>query len=200
MVSADPTQVEQVLLNLCVNGYHAMTMMREEGQHQGGRLSIGLEKIYADRHFCERHPEAAEGHYWILSVNDTGVGMDTKTVAKIFDPFFTTKGKGKGTGLGLAVVYSIVQQHRGFIDVYSEAGAGSTFNVYLPAMSDEQAALAVGRGLAELPRGEGLVLVVDDEPVIREMAREMLEMCGYEVLAAENGEVALELFQQHRGR
>ena len=134
-VSADPVQMEQVLLNLCVNGYHAMTIMRSDDQNQGGALEIGLEQIHTDYHFLVSHPDAELNKaYWILSVRDDGVGMSQKTVAKIFDPFFTTKAKEKGTGLGLAMVYNIVQQHGGFIDVYSEEGNGSTFNIFLPVL------------------------------------------------------------------
>ena len=122
MINASPTQIEQVLLNLCVNAAHAMTTMRKEDEPQGGKLTVSLKKIFADKNFCIAHPEAHELEYWALTVQDTGVGMDTKTVAKIFDPFFTTKQKDKGTGLGLAMAYNIVQQHGGFIDVYSGEG------------------------------------------------------------------------------
>lgn len=195
MVLADPTQVEQVLLNLCVNGCHAMTMMRRDGDHQGGRLTVAIERIYADKLFCEIHPEANPGNYWILSVSDTGVGMDSKTVAKIFDPFFTTKGKGRGTGLGLAMVYNIIQQHKGFIDVYTEEGIGSTFHVYLPVLPQE--AVEGGEDLLskEFLSGEGLILVVDDESSVRETAKTMLESCGYSVILAEDGAEAVEVFR-----
>lgn len=196
MVNADPVQIEQVLLNLCVNASHAMTIMRNEGTTHGGELSIATEKLITDRHFCASHPEAVEdAEYWVLSVRDTGIGMDTKTVAKIFDPFFTTKEKGKGTGLGLAMVYNIVQQHKGFIDVYSEVGIGSSFNVYLPVYSGNGGDIVV-KGHESLPLGEGLVLVVDDEPYICQAAKAILEECGYQVILAENGEVAVSVYNE----
>ncbi len=195
MVNASPTQMEQVLLNLCVNAAHAMTTMRAAHEHQGGRLTVSQRRLFADAAFRASHPEAAERLYWVLSVQDTGVGMETKTVAKIFDPFFTTKDKDKGTGLGLAMVYNIVQQHRGFIDVYSEPGIGSTFNVYLPVSEEE--ATAPGTDLdQDIPRGEGIILVVDDEEMIRETARAILEECGYTVILASNGEDALRIFRE----
>jgi PAS domain S-box-containing protein len=194
LVNASPTQMEQVLLNLCVNAAHAMTTMRGADEHQGGKLAVSLRRLFADAAFRATHPEAGERQYWVLSVQDTGVGMETKTVAKIFDPFFTTKDRDKGTGLGLAMVYNIVQQHNGFIDVYSEPGIGSTFNVYLPVFEEE--ATAVGTETdQEIPRGEGLVLVVDDEDMIRETARAILEECGYSVILASDGEEALRTFR-----
>ncbi|MEW6367496.1 MAG: response regulator [Acidobacteriota bacterium] len=197
-VEADAAQIEQVLLNLCVNASHAMTIMRAAGRPWGGKLTISVERVTADRSFCDFHPEAAPGYYWKLSVADEGVGMDVKTVAKVFDPFFTTKGKGKGTGLGLAMVYSIVQQHKGFIDVYSEPGTGSAFHVYLPAMLAEQLAVMEPPGEVRLCKGSGLVLVVDDEPVIRNLAQAFLEECGYQVLVAEDGRSAVEIFKNRQ--
>lgn len=198
IVKGSMTQVEQVLLNLCVNAAHAMTTMRREDEPQGGRLSVALRKIFADRKFCATHPEATEGAYWVLTVHDTGVGMDTKTVAKIFDPFFTTKQKDKGTGLGLAMAYNIVQQHGGFIDVYSEVGLGSTFNVFLPALHGAGVEQAVATDMV-VSRGEGLILVVDDEEMIRQTAQAILEECGYKVILANNGDEGVRLFQErHR--
>ncbi|MCK7505102.1 MAG: ATP-binding protein [Desulfobacterales bacterium] len=151
--------------------------MRKENEPQGGKLTVSLKKIFADKDFCIAHPEAHEMEYWALTVQDTGVGMDTKTVAKIFDPFFTTKQKDKGTGLGLAMVYNIVQQHGGFIDVYSVMGLGSTFNIYLPALQGAESAVSTEKPFV-IPRGEGLILVVDDEEIIRQTARAILEECG----------------------
>lgn len=136
IIKAYPSQLEQVLLNLCVNGCHAMTIMRKEDEPQGGILSVSLEKIFADENFCSNFPEAKPGEYWRLSVSDTGVGMDRATIQKIFDPFFTTKEKGKGTGLGLSMVYSIIRQHNGFIEVYSAPGTGSFFYAFLPTIDN----------------------------------------------------------------
>jgi CheY-like chemotaxis protein len=121
--------------------------------------------------------------------------MDAKTVSRIFDPFFTTKEVGKGTGLGLSMVYNIVQQHDGFIDVYSEPGTGTTFNVYLPVLAGDAAPVAT-RESDVIDMGEGLILVVDDEPFVRQAAKAILEECGYEVLLAENGEIAVSIYKE----
>lgn len=199
-VSADPVQMEQVLLNLCVNGYHAMTIMRSEEQAQGGALSIGLEQIHADYHFLVSHPEAELNKaYWILSVRDNGVGMSSKTAAKIFDPFFTTKAKEKGTGLGLAMVYNIVQQHGGFIDVYSEEGKGSAFNVFLPVPEEGSQSVVAATKTISVQQGSGSILIVDDELIIRESAKAMLEECGYSVHTEHDGVAGVEWYRQHHG-
>ncbi|MCK7484645.1 MAG: response regulator [Bacillus subtilis] len=172
-----------------------MTIMRKPDEHQGGTLSVSIEMIRADRHFCNAHPEAVEGDYWVFGVRDDGVGMDSRTVSKIFDPFFTTKEKGKGTGLGLAMVYNIVQQHKGFIDVYSEVGIGTTFHVYLPVFegADQENSK---EDETNVPQGEGIVLVVDDEAIIRQTAKAILEECGYTVITAGNGEEGVEVFRK----
>jgi signal transduction histidine kinase len=130
-VDASVTQLEQALLNLCINASHAMTIMRGEGEEQGGVMRVSLEKIYVGPNMCEFIPDAVPGFYWILSVSDTGIGMTKEIIAKIFDPFFSTKEK-RGTGLGLSMVYNIVREYKGFIDVFSEPGAGSVFFVFLP--------------------------------------------------------------------
>jgi PAS domain S-box-containing protein len=195
MVNADPTQLEQVLLNFCVNANHAMTIMREEGRDAGGMLTIDVERVVADRHFSEAHPLAEHEEYWRISVSDTGVGMDRETLAHVFDPFFTTKPKGTGTGLGLTMAYNIVQQHGGFIDAYSEKGMGTTFSIYLPVLMD-----TVREESAQDPnaacRGSGLILVVDDEEVVRHTAKVILEECGYEVVLASDGAQAVDIFRQ----
>lgn len=131
IVNAAVTQLEQALLNLCINASHAMTIMKKEDDEQGGILGLSLEKIYVGPNMCEFIPDAVPGFYWILSVSDTGIGMTKEIMAKIFDPFFSTKDK-KGTGLGLPMVYNIVREHNGFIDVFSEPGNGSVFFVFLP--------------------------------------------------------------------
>jgi PAS domain S-box-containing protein len=198
MVKADASQIEQVLLNLAVNAMHAMTMMHPDVRALGGKLIISLTKIYADPYFCSGHLEAQpEISYWILGVQDTGVGMDVKTVAKIFDPFFSTKEKGKGSGLGLTIVYNIVREHKGFIDVYSEPGKGSTFNVFLPVLEETFAVEQVGAEPC-VPEGEGTVLIIDDEEAIRMVTTEMLELCGYRALTAGSGTEGISLYLQHR--
>ena len=194
-VLADSTEMEQVLLNLCINGVHAMTIMRGDAAW-GGTLIIAIDKVVIDPVFQKRHPEAIRSLYWRLSVSDSGVGMDTKTAVKIFDPFFTTKEQGKGTGLGLAMVYSIVRQQHRFVDVYSEPGQGATFSVYLPLLEYEDRVALPQNANPAISRGEGLVLVVDDDQIVREMAEGILEHVGYTVRTAENGKEGVEIYRQ----
>jgi len=196
MIMGDTTQIEQMLLNLCINGSHAMTIMRREGERPGGRLLLEVKKIFADEHFTALHPEAKESSYWMLSVSDTGVGMDSDTMSKLFIPFFTTKDRGAGTGLGLAMVYNIVKHHRGFINVYSEPGVGTTFNVFLP-LSEVQEQPAVAPAGPRILSGNELILVADDEESIRFTTRMMLEECGYKVLTAVNGADAVKIYAEH---
>jgi PAS domain S-box-containing protein len=187
-VKADPTQIEQVLMNLCLNARDAMP--------SGGRLMIETEMVELDEPYCRFYPQIAPGRYAVLSVSDTGAGMDAETRERIFEPFFTTKEKGKGTGMGLATVYGIVKQHGGFIHVYSEPGQGSLFRVYLPAMNvplnDENSTKAQAPSLAEM-RGTETILLAEDHESIREMARQTLANMGYRVLSARDGAEALRL-------
>jgi len=194
IINGDPSQVEQVLLNLCVNASHAMTIMRAPGDKHGGNLSVSIRHIKADVYFCSVHPEAKPGSYWMISHSDTGVGMDEDTLRNIFDPFFTTKERDQGTGLGLAMVYSIIHHHHGFIDVYSERGIGSTFNVYFPEIEEgEETELSGSESVIE--KGEGTILVIDDEDIVRLMAENILIECGYNVIAAENGRAGVDLYR-----
>lgn len=195
-VLADTTEIEQVLLNLCINGIHAMTIMRGDAGVWGGTLTIAIDKVKADADFQQKHPEATAISYWKLSVSDTGVGMETKTAAKIFDPFFTTKGQGKGTGLGLAMVYNILQQQHGFIDVYSELGLGSTFSVYLPLLERENGLMSAVDAQVRISHGQGLILVVDDDEIVRRVAENILQTVGYTVLTAKNGKDGVEKYQE----
>ncbi len=196
-VLADATEMEQVLLNLCINGIHAMTIMRQEGVVWGGILTIAVDQVLVDPIFRKRYPDAAGNVYWKLSVTDTGVGMAPKTVARIFDPFFTSKKQGEGTGLGLAMVYNIVRQQMGFIDVYSEPGQGSTFNIYLPVLVREGVNISFSDAPLVVTSGEGLVLVVDDDAVVRDMAENILKIAGYTVITAVNGEDGVEKYRQY---
>lgn len=197
MTLADPTQVEQSLLNLCINASHAMTIMRKHNDKFGGTLNISLKKVAADKYFRRLHEEATEPDYWDISVSDTGVGMDQKTLAKIFDPFFTTKTEGRGTGLGLSMVYNIIKQHNGFINVYSQEGFGATFHIYLPVLEGPIHEEEIDKKV-EIPQGEGLILVVDDEEVMRQTASSILSECGYRVKMAENGEEAVQIYKKYK--
>jgi len=192
-VEADTTQMHQLLTNLCVNARDAMP--------EGGHLSIGLENIVLDEVYTGMNLEAHPGPYILLRVEDTGAGMTPDVLDRIFEPFYTTKEVGKGTGLGLSTVHAIVRGHRGFIHVYSELGKGSKFKIYLPAaqaITDNERAKAE---LFPLPRGQGeLILVVDDEELIRNVARRMLERYGYRVVTAPNGAEAVAIYAQMPGQ
>lgn len=196
MVWADATQIQQVVLNLCINASHAMTLMRKMDEPQGGTLSVSILNFYADQYFCASQPEAIEGNYWVLKIKDTGVGIEPKFISRIFDPFYTTKTKTQGTGLGLAMVYNIVQQHRGFIDVDSHPGIGTTFSIYLPQLEEQKFYDTKPLELEALTPGSGLILIVDDEESLRLTLKEILETCGYNVLLAEDGRQGLKIFQQ----
>jgi len=187
-VKADPTQIEQVLMNLCLNARDAMP--------QGGKLVIETEMVELDDSYCRFYPHVSAGRYAVASVSDSGIGMDAETRERIFEPFFTTKERGRGTGMGLATAYGIVKQHGGFIHVYSEPGHGSLFRVYLPvlegALAKSGAEKAPAPSLAEL-HGTETILIAEDHESIREMSRQALLNMGYRVLAACDGQEALEL-------
>jgi PAS domain S-box-containing protein len=181
-------QIEQVLLNLCVNARDAMP--------QGGLLTIKLKAVSFDSEYCRAHPWARPGRFMLMEVADTGSGMEPATLARVFDPFFTTKPKEKGTGLGLSVVYGIIQQHDGLIDVQSAEGVGTTFRIYLPMA--EPGTGATGRKPVSVPtRGSGTILLVEDEEAVRRLATRILERGGYRVLAACDGREAVEVFRLH---
>jgi PAS domain S-box-containing protein len=190
-VKADPTQLEQVLMNLCLNARDAMP--------SGGRLLIETEMVELDESYCRFYPYVAPGRYAVLSVSDTGMGMNSETRERIFEPFFTTKEHGKGTGMGLATSYGIVKQHGGFIHVYSEPGQGSLFRVYLPAhegmLAEGSSAKAPLSAVVER-RGSETILIAEDHESIREMARQTLTSLGYRVLSACDGEEALRLCEK----
>ncbi|MCP4220731.1 MAG: response regulator [bacterium] len=196
MVLADPTRVEQAILNLCVNSAHAMTVMREDDGIYGGKLGVSIEKQTVGPQFCAANPGAVPGDYYCLTVSDTGVGMKPDIIGKIFEPFYTTKKINEGTGLGLAMVYNIIKQHTGVIVVTSEPGRGTEFKVFLPVRDDVSCVDGKGSEKVILPRGSGLILVVDDEMVLRQSAKAILEECGYRVMVAEDGLKALEIFKE----
>ncbi|MFH1114465.1 MAG: PAS domain S-box protein [Pseudomonadota bacterium] len=189
-IHADPTQVDQVLMNLAVNARDAMP--------EGGKLVIETSNVVIDEDHAGSHLEAEPGPYVLLRVSDTGSGMDKETLEHIFEPFYTTKGPGQGTGLGLAMVFGIVRQHHGFINCYSEVGRGTTFKVYLPPvtsgtlLSDEPVVTSIPRG------GTETVLLVDDEEFIRDLGARILERSGYKVLTACNGKEALDVYRSNK--
>ncbi len=184
-VHADEHQMQQVIMNLAINARDAMP--------RGGRLTLATGEEEVSPATAPRHPALPAGRYVTLTVTDTGVGMDAETRARVFEPFFTTKEVGKGTGLGLATVYGIVRQSGGDIVVYSEPGHGAVFRVYLPCRAGGEASLASrspGAPGAPLPRGGETVLVVEDEPTVRELIRTTLDGLGYRVLTAASGDRA----------
>ncbi len=193
MVQADAARLEQVFLNLFINAAHAMTTMRGPDEEPGGTICVRLAKIQPGDMMRAKHPDCLDVPHWLVAVSDSGVGMSPAIRQKIFEPFFTTRTKG--TGLGLAMVYNIVQYHAGFIDVYSEEGHGSTFNVYLPAAAPATgpAALA-GAADRSVVRGEGVVLVADDDDVMRSTAADLLTKCGYTVWTASDGRECVEIY------
>jgi two-component system cell cycle sensor histidine kinase/response regulator CckA len=188
----DATQIQQVLMNLCVNARDAMP--------RGGMLTICLEKVELDEAGAGIHIKAKPGSYVVISVSDTGIGIPPELMDKIFDPFFTTKPVGQGTGLGLATTLGIAEKHGGFIHVESEAEKGTTFKVYFPAAPVEQEEIAKGWGQAVLSQGNSeLILIVDDEPAVRRLAETVLSRNGYRTLLAADGREGLALYEKNRG-
>ncbi len=188
----DPSQIDQILANLCVNARDAISGV--------GKITIATNTATIDESYLAGHPDAASGDYIVLSVSDTGSGMDKETLDNLFEPFFTTKERGKGTGLGLATVYGIVKQNNGFIDVYSEPGRGTTFKIYLPRLTD---------GIRQPPEeshdlrpsfGNETILLVEDEPAILDIERLMLENLGYSVLVASTPNEAIRMAREYEGK
>ena len=190
-VKADPGQIEQVILNLVVNSRDAMP--------NGGKITVRTTDVFVDEAKASKHPPMTTGHYVLLSVADTGEGMTPETKAHIFEPFFTTKEVGKGTGLGLATVYGVVKQSGGFVWVESAVGKGTTFEIYLPQVTESISRSDSEIRPAAIPRGTETILVVEDENEVRELTCEFLKVSGYSVLEAHNGLEALELLARHSG-
>jgi PAS domain S-box-containing protein len=191
-VKADPGQIEQVILNLAVNARDAMP--------KGGKLTLQTNNVTLDAEYARQHAEVHAGEYVMLAVSDNGSGMTPEVKSRLFEPFFTTKEAGKGTGLGLATCHGIVKQSGGHIAVYSELGQGTTFKVYLPRVEDQVTAPSETGPAGELPRGIETILLVDDEPMVRELGAAMLGKLGYTVLTANNGRQALNLIHADRAR
>lgn len=187
VVNADDIQIEQLLLNLCINARDAMP--------GGGRLIVETQKICVDELFCRTHSEATPGKYALLSVSDTGIGMDAQTQEKIFEPFFTTKELSRGTGLGLSTVYGIIKRHGGFITVQSEVGRGTSFDVYLPVLDVEAGTTPEAASEAPLG-GTETILVAEDEAEVRNLIIGVLLAQGYRVLPAVDGEDAVLVFEE----
>jgi two-component system cell cycle sensor histidine kinase/response regulator CckA len=187
----DPSQIDQILANLCVNARDAITGV--------GKIIIETSEATFDDAYCADHPGFVPGEYVLLSVSDDGCGMDKATLAKIFEPFFTTKKAGQGTGLGLATVYGIVKQNNGFINVYSEPGSGTTIMIYL-APHTGYIEHAESAGIPDMPAGNGeTIIIVEDEAAIRELTQQMLETLGYKTLVAGTPSEALHLADAHAG-
>jgi two-component system, cell cycle sensor histidine kinase and response regulator CckA len=190
-VKADPGQIEQVIMNLAVNASDAMP--------KGGRLTIETRNVFLDDAYASTHMAVQPGPYVLLTVTDTGTGMDEETKEHIFEPFFTTKELGRGSGLGLSTVYGIIEQSGGHIQVSSAIGSGTTFKIYLPrAESTEE--VRRGSSMTEWTQGTETILLTEDEEIVRNLAREVLVMQGYHVLEAASGDVAVQLCERHQGK
>ena len=190
-VKVDPSQIDQILTNLCVNARDAIA--------GAGKVTIETGTTTFDEAYCAHHAGFAPGEYVWLAVSDDGYGTDQETLAHIFEPFFTTKGVGKGTGLGLATVYGVVKQNNGFVNVYSEPGQGTTFTIYLPRQVAKAGPARTEGAAGPAMRGQETILLVEDEPALLEMGKRMLESYGYRVLAAGTPDAAIRLAEEHAG-
>jgi signal transduction histidine kinase/CheY-like chemotaxis protein/HAMP domain-containing protein len=191
LIEADAAMVEQVIMNLAVNARDAMAL--------GGKLSIRIQPVSIQEDYLKAHPEARAGSFVRLRVSDSGHGMKPDTIARIFEPFFTTKEVGKGTGLGLATVYGIVKQHKGWIEVASEIGRGTSFSIFFPATSETAMINRKSEMLTPQVRGGNeTILIVEDEPAVLAMGKIILQDCGYNVLEALSGVEAIELWHLHK--
>jgi CheY-like chemotaxis protein len=189
-VKIDPSQINQILANLCVNARDAITDV--------GKISIKTSNIILDRQFALDNAGAVPGKYVMLLFKDNGKGMDQITLARLFEPFYTTKGIGKGTGLGLAMIYGIVKQNRGYINVLSTLGKGTEFKIYFPAASTEETKKVSQTGPGDnkaIAHGTETILLVEDEPPVLRMTKIMLERRGYHVITADGPDSAIELIQ-----
>jgi two-component system cell cycle sensor histidine kinase/response regulator CckA len=191
-IEADTGMLEQVVMNLAVNSRDAMP--------KGGKLFIGTSSVAIDDAYARQHPDARPGQFVCLTITDTGCGMDTKTLGRIFEPFFSTKEVGKGTGLGLATVYGIVKQHQGWIEVHSQPGAGTTFKIFFPVATCGATAAQTAVSPEPVRGGKETILVVEDEPVLRELVCEVLQQYEYRVLQAGSGVEALRIWDEFDGK
>jgi CheY-like chemotaxis protein len=185
----DPNSVEQILLNLTTNAQHAMP--------DGGELTVSVWEDFLDQEHCRRYPPTNPGRYVLLSVSDTGIGMDEDVKAKVFEPFFTTRPVGEGTGLGMAMVYGLTKQQQGFVHFDSEPGKGTSFRLAFPVVEEPATAITAEHAIAENPASGGreAILFVDDEEALRRVGRRVLESHGYTVVTATDGQDALDKLQ-----
>jgi len=190
VVIGDSVQIEQILINIVTNARDAMP--------NGGTLTIDVHREKLDKEFTKTHGYGKPGAYALISVSDTGIGMDEKTRARIFEPFFTTKEVGKGTGLGLSIVYGIVKQHNGFINAYSETGKGTTFKIYLPLLRGAVEKVKPADVAASIIIGTETVLIAEDDDSVRKISKKLLETFGYTVIEAVNGEEAVKRYMENK--
>ncbi|MDD5170170.1 MAG: PAS domain S-box protein [Syntrophales bacterium] len=191
LVKIDPSQIDQILANLCINARDAIGGV--------GKVTIETGNVIFDKSYCIDHAGFVPGEFILLAVSDNGCGMDREVLGQLFEPFFTTKDVGKGTGLGLATVYGIVKQNNGFINVYSEPGQGTTFKIYLPSIEDQAVRVKIQEAQEPFARGHETVLVVEDELAILDLSKLMLEREGYRVLVAGTPGEALRLAEKYSG-
>ncbi len=198
VVMGDIVQIEQVFLNLCINASHAMTIMRPHEDKQGGILKVRAIETQSDLIIKELYPDyySYDGRWVNVEVSDTGIGMDNETRKRVFEPFFSMKKQDEGSGLGLSITYNIIKQHRGLIHIYSEPGMGSRFSVYIPTYGNVEAVESSGKCSGEITMGSGIVLVIDDEHVMLNIAKGFLEECGYTVLTADNGNDGIDIYRK----
>ncbi len=191
-IKMDPSQIDQILANLCVNARDAIAGV--------GKLTVETKNVTFDKEYCATHAGSLPGEYVRITVSDTGSGMDKETLAHIFEPFFTTKGVGEGTGLGLATLYGAVKQNNGFINAYSEPGQGTTFTIYLPRYVEKTTPAQPTVSAKPVVRGDEIIMLVEDEPTLLEMSKTMLERLGYTILAAGTPSEAIRLAGEYSGQ
>jgi len=191
-IKMDPSQIDQILANLCVNARDAIAGV--------GKLTVETENTSFDQEYCEGHAGALPGEYVRISVSDTGIGMDKQTLTHIFEPFFTTKGVGEGTGIGLATVYGAVKQNNGYINAYSEPGLGTTFTIYIPRHIEKITETRTTKSAEPVLRGNEIIILVEDESTLLALSKTMLERLGYTVLAADTPSKAIHLAGEYYGQ
>lgn len=193
-INGDISQIEQVILNLCINASHAMTIMRSDESQWGGTLKISIYPTTVNDEIYRVYRDIKNTDFYVIEVSDTGIGIEDSLRSKIFDPFFSTKKKDSGTGLGLSMVYNTITQHGGHLILNSEVGKGSTFKLYFPAIDFPDD----GQNDIPFKKGSGVILVADNEPAVVHIIHKTLTLCGYKVLTAGNGEEALEIYKNNK--